>query len=134
MWPYAYLVSVISGHPFDWTTVLIVVGLFIGEKPGWGAPIGQVRGDLDPDRQPERYQKWFNGYMWEHPWVALFFRGFIWGLPTLQWEIILAFTVSFPLSVWLQTKYEPSWPKSWHLAWNEFYRGFLVGLIVWGLA
>lgn len=121
----------------------IIVGLILTERPGWGAPIGQFRGDVDPNREPEWYQRWFGGFMWRHPFIALVFRGFLWGagaLPAMYfepraWVITAAFTVAFPLAeVIAKYKPDPPWPKSWAGAWNEFYRGALVGMIVMVLA
>lgn len=124
-WPgtlaFAMLIYWITG---EWWYALWV---YLGELPGWGAPMGQVRGDIDPDRKPERYQRWFGGYFWLHPWQALAFRGFwIGGIGA----------VALPLSVWLSLKYSPAWPKKWwSWGWAEAYFGALfVALLMFIVA
>ncbi len=87
-----------------------------GERPGWGAPIGQVMGDADPNREPEWYQLWFNGFMWRHPWAALAFRGaLIGGIGAM----------AFPLSVWLHKHVTSRIEAS-----NEWWFGGLFVLVL----
>lgn len=133
------VVATMFGHTFDWAALVITLGVIFGARPGWGAPIGQVKGQPDPDREPERYQQWFGGFLWRHPWAALVFRGALWGIHTLPalywdsrvWMIVVAFAAAMPLAEWLHLKFgEPPRPRSWHGAWNEAYRGALVGLIL----
>ena len=100
------------------------IWIWLGERPGWGAPIGQVTGVSDPNREPEWYQLWFGGYLWQHPWQALAARGFLVGGIG---------AIALPVAVWLGTRLpEPPSPASWAGAWWEFYFGglFMALLIV----
>lgn len=149
---YGWVVAALCGFAWDgWFTAAIVLGWVIGERPGWGAPIGQIRRGgprwtLPPDPNPEYYQLWFGGFMHRHPLVALTFRGAVWGLPVLLlalpfgevvWEPMAAMLFAMPVAeaayYYLQ-RYDPPWPRSWRGAWNEFYRGGLFGLVLWGLS
>ena len=145
---YGWVVAALCGYPLDgWLTAVIAIGWAVGERPGWGAPVGQVRRGgprwaLPPDPNPERYQLWFGGFMNRHPLVALAFRGAVWGLPVLLvalpfgvvvWEPLVSMAVAMPLAealyYWLQ-RYDPPWPKSWAGGWNELYRGGVFGAIL----
>ena len=138
---YGWAVAALCGYVWDgWLTMAIVAGWVLGERPGWGAPIGQVHGTEDPDREPEFYQRWFGGLLWRHPWSALAIRGAMWGLPVLAftallgepvWEPMVAMAVAMPaaelVAMWAP---DPPRPASWRGAWNECYRGALCGALL----
>ena len=145
---YGWAVAALCSYGWDgWLTAAIILGWVIGERPGWGAPIGQIRRGgprwtLPPDPNPERYQLWFGDFMHRHPLAALAFRGAFWGLPVLLlalpfgvvvWEPAAAMAVAMPVVeaayFWLQ-RYDPPWPRSWRGGWNEFYRGGLFGTLL----
>ena len=135
---YGWAVAALCGYPWDgWLTVAIMAGWVLGERPGWGAPIGQYHGTPDPDRRPEWWQV---GPLRTNPLAALFVRGAIWGLPVLLltapfgvpvWQPLVAMTLAFPAAEWLAERIsDPQKPKSWAGAWNEFYRGGVFGAIL----
>ena len=135
---YGWTVAALCGYAWDgWLTMAIILGWVLGERPGWGAPIGQYHGTPDPDRKSEWWQI---GPLRSHPFIALVVRGAMWGLPVLAftallsipvWQPMLAMAVAFPAAEWLVQRIpDPPWPKSWTGAWNEFYRGGLFGAIL----
>ena len=107
-----------AGHPL-WSAAIYALWINIGERPGWGAPIGQIMGEGDPNREPEWYQLWFGGFMWKNPWVALAFRGaLIGGIGAIV----------FPLSVWLHKHVSRRIEAS-----NEWWFGGLFVLMLMGV-
>ena len=138
---YGLAVAYLTGHGWDgWLTVAIVVGWMLGERPGWGAPIGEYRGIPDPDRVPEWWQV---AILRERPLWALIVRGAMWGLPVLVfswwageivWQPTVAMALAFPLAeVIYKRTLEPLWPREWAGAWNEVYRGSIFGVALWTL-
>ena len=132
---YGWSVAALCGYPLDgWLTVVIVAGWVLGERPGWGAPIGQARGVPDPDRRPEWWQV---GPLRTHPWAALVVRGAMWGLPVLAftaplseavWQPAAAMALAMPAAEMVAMRlHEPRWPRTWAGAWNEVWRGAILG-------
>ena len=98
--------------------------VWLGERPGWGVAIGRAVGrDGESARsRAEWYQRMFSYWLWDRPWLALAFRGFLIGGIG---------AIAMPLAVWLTTRLpDPLWPKSWRSAWWEFYFGGLFVIIL----
>ena len=136
---YGWAVAALCGYGWDgWLTVAIVAGWVLGERPGWGAPIGQARGVPDPDRRPEWWQV---GPLRTHPWAALVVRGAMWGLPVLAftaplgevvWQPAVAMALAMPAAELAAMRLpEPCRPRSWAGAWNEVWRGLVFGALLW---
>lgn len=129
--PYALALAWLADASFDHWSIWAWAALWtLGERPGWGAPIGQVRGVSDTDREPEGWQV---SYLWDHPWLALVIRGAIWGSGGVMlafWQqilpiVTLAIIMAFPLAEWLHIQWRPV------EAANEWYRGGLVGVLTY---
>lgn len=107
---------------------------WVGEKPGWGYPIGMaVLGKVQhqwahPDAKPE---KWQVGPLKNAPWASLIVRGAIWGLPATllyPWApevpaLPLAMAVAMPVGA-LFDRVTGNRYKA-----GEFVRGGVMGLM-----
>lgn len=118
----------------------------IGERPGWGEPIGTA---LHPERtmRPDHLEWWQIGLFARSVPMALLLRGLIWGAPTLillPWvpavaTIPPAMAIAFFAAPYIARKfcsYATQW--SWPLPptdkgiWDkmEAIRGWLFGLLL----
>lgn len=116
--------------------VFTTLAMIAGMSPGWGEPMGAI---LDK-REMKDFEWWQFGPLKQNPWLALMFRGFLWGLPVVPVAVyfqdisllayILAFTVAMPLAM-LAARL-PFGRDKWGSV--EFARGWVAGAILFGLS
>lgn len=133
----------LTGSPFNiWLFFGFCLLWAAGSATGWGSVIGGLL-NRRPRLHPEKREKWQTEWLYYHPWVSAFLRGFIWGAPVLLlsyweifWEPVVAMTIAFPLSLligrdlegrgWKIFKFiiaEDKWDK------HELVRGVLCALL-----
>ena len=133
--------GLLLGHLLELPTHLIPVFAalwWIGEKPGWGYPMGQAllgeRHKVDyPLAKPEWWQA---GYLKNDPWDSLFIRGAMWALPctllamykhTVLYMLIVA-PMAMVFGLFLEKHLTPNMKAS-----GEAWRGGLMGLGAWAV-
>ena len=95
-----------------WLIPVAAVLFWLGEKPGWGYPMGYAAHGEAPelwDKTPHGLEKWQPGFLHHKPYLSLVVRGAIWGaLPSLLWfwwhqapYLAVSMAISMPLSVYL---------------------------------
>jgi hypothetical protein len=107
----------------------------LASAPGWGYPYGIALGGEPNPAGPESWQ--FHDKLVDNEWLALTFRGFMWGgvsllfIPYVGVAVALiyavAMTVAMPAGAYLardMKPFESRWPNS------EYIRGVLYGLII----
>lgn len=143
---YGYAVAAVFGYWADWSTLAIVIGFVLGERPGWGYPMGQYRmGEfLFRERYPSAEPEWWQlGRLKNNAELSLWVRGAMWGLPVSvfgfvvsgDWQLFwfaVAMTYAFYMAELTHSLFGDAhiWPKSWSGAWNEIYRGVYLGLML----
>lgn len=131
--------------PFLFSFVYFPILFIIGESFGYTEPwTACIHGK---DMQASGMHWWQKGdILRTNPWIALVFRGFLWGAPTLflmyWWPSVAIFTVAMmiamPLSAWIVryhkdklkwvNKIVPIEKGPWDL--GETLRGWICGIIV----
>ena len=129
---YGWIIAALLGHPLDYWTPAISVLFALGGSFGWGEPIGAAL--FGRAMNAVDYEWWQIGPLKKNAWLALTFRGAMWGAPVLAlayWlpEVIVvlpAYLIAMPLAVLIARLVD--W-KKWEV--QEFLRGGLgAGLIV----
>lgn len=126
-WFWATLMGVLIAEHLGlsgWEYFLCAFGVYVGEKFGWGRPLGEA---LDGYSTAD-YERWQVGIL-KQPWIALTFRGALWGaFPALsgEWKLIPIFAVAMPLSVLIARRYQIERGNPWGSA--EWFRGAIVGV------
>jgi hypothetical protein len=126
--------SVLSGHPFDWFTIPVVVLLVAGASSGLSEPIGAYLTDRPMDIS--QLEWWQFGWLKQNALLALIFRGGMWGFPVsllgyFDHQLFLAlpaYTIAMPAAAVI-SKYlfNADWARM------EFIRGGLAGGLFVGL-
>lgn len=126
-----YCMAVVAGFPADMLiTPLIVLAMTIGMSWGWGAPMGAALTNTPMDKT--KLEWWQVGPLKTNTWLALTFRGALWGAPvalvgilapSLVW-FVPAYAVAFPLSIVVANKLEKGWGDV------EYIRGWMAALLV----
>ena len=127
-----------------WLGLAGAVLWWLGEKPGWGRPIGFLidRTPRDPDDY-ERYERWLVKAGVSDTWLmktvsgavfSLAVRGLMWALPVslLAWwnpaVLWLLFTaVTLPTAFYVASELPSIVKRKW--SWGHFINGFLLGLV-----
>jgi len=132
---YGWVVAALFGYPFHVLTPFIIAAMFAGCSPGWGNAIGPALNGKKPD--PHKGEWWQYGPLMKDAWASLVVRGAMWGVPFLPlayWDMRLALMVpivalAMPAAVYIarRMKVESEWE------WQEYYRGWLIGLMIWGV-
>jgi len=136
---YGYLISLLFGHFFSPLVIGIVLAHYIGESPGWGNVLGPALQGVKPresDGEGLFGKVWQKGYLLEHVWVALAFRGFIWGILFIPLSfadirllaVPIAYTIAMPFAVYLTNKQQAPAIGNWEH--QEYFRGWLVGPLI----
>lgn len=126
-------------HEFGWWMLAFAVLWSLGSTWGWGNPIGAAMNRTPMGDGFEWWQKWL---LRKYTYLALFFRGAMWGFPVMclfywipeVWKPALAILIAFPLSCFLASfvdrdKFNLTWLadrhpslKGWLLT-KDFHRG-----------
>ena len=119
-----------------WLLPVAAVLFWLGEKPGWGYPIGMAYhdNDLSHDKTPHGPEWWQPQFTYNRPYLALALRGVIWGLPlwvlSYWWHyavfISVSMAISMPLSVYLAKPLKRTNYGTFH----EQIRGFLSAALL----
>lgn len=125
-WTFAAL----TGHPFDWLTITISLLLVAGASSGLSEPIGALL--TNRAMNVAELEWWQFGVLKTNAWLALAFRGAMWGLPVslltyFDHRLIMAlpaFTVAMPLSVFVSKTFLKS---DWQ--YMEFLRGLFAAIV-----
>jgi len=121
---------------FHWYALVCSVTWWLGEKTGWGAPIGYVLTRRESDSE------W-----WQLPWMhktyigsvfSLFVRGIMWALPTIvilsYWQPLYLLTalmgIAFPIAFFIASRLPIQ--KTW-MAGEVMRALFFGGLLCGGL-
>lgn len=144
---YGWLFAAILGYPFSLETIFLTLSFVLGVSFGWANPTGgALRKDwssMNPDNfegaRGNQYEWWQIGIMRTNPYIALIFRGLLWGLPIAVMGYIIgvneallalpAFMIAMPLAVFIAA-YTPHWygENTWEA--QEFYRGLMASAFV----
>lgn len=104
---------------FELHSLWFALWIFLGEKPGWRAPLQAIRGRVWKDQGPEWWQK---GILIKYPWLATVVRGFMIGGVG---------AIALPLGQWIQIVFGPHKDfSSGYWKWQEIYTGAVFELIV----
>jgi len=132
------LASLLTQEP--WQIAILMAAFMLGEASGWGCPLGEALSGKYDGCKYEWYQV---GPLKQSPWMSLFVRGYIWGLPMALAGIFIGvpmalaipfiFALATPLAPaicrlstgWQNAKY--MWPT------QEWVRGWLVGFMTLGV-
>lgn len=139
---YGWLFAILLGYPFSLETIFLTLAFVLGVSFGWANPTGgALRKDWDsmnPDNfegaRGNNYEWWQVGIMRRNPYVALTFRGFLWGLPIAIMGYLIGvpiasiaipiYMIAMPLAVFLAA-HTPHWygMNTWEA--QEKYRGWI---------
>ena len=130
---YGAVLGYLLGLPPLWCAATSVLW-WLGEKPGWGYPMGRAilgaaQHDLEhPNAKPERWQV---GFLKGQPWLSLVVRGAMWALPVLpigywhpQAYALIGMAVVLPAGALVD-----HFMRRGQWATGEWVRGALIGVI-----
>lgn len=130
---YGYCMATVAGYALDPIIApLITITMMIGMSWGWGSPLGAALNNHHMN--PTEAEWWQVGPLKTSPWLALAFRGAMWGAPvalvgllapSLIW-FIPAYAIAFPLSAFIASRLPIN--DAW--AASELIRGWAAASIV----
>jgi len=132
---YGWVVATIYGHELDLLTIPIMVLFAAGESWGWTEAI---RAPLDGrNQQAESLDKWQLGPLGDpgKGWMALCFRGLMWGAPVALlsyfdpnlMSLPFVFMLSMPLGVLIAKHLPGDRDDRWEN--QEKFRGLMTGIL-----
>ena len=135
---YGWVVAALFGHAFSWLTIPIIILFAIGEAWGWGEPLGSALQGRKMNQ--DNLEKWQFGPLKKDPWLALAFRGLMWGAPVallLSWfdpilmSLPFLLMLSMPVACLIAKQLSGTTSEKW--AYQELIRGLLLGLLITGV-
>lgn len=113
----------------SWLILATGAAFALGERPGWGAPMGAA---LSRRRIGGDYEWWEFGPLEDRPLLSLAFRGLMWGVPVLPLTyfepalgaIPIVMAIAFPAGVAWAREFFPAKTR-WGAA--EAARGVIAG-------
>ena len=127
---YGAVLGYLGGCPLYLLPAVSVL-FWLGEKPGWGYPLGYaLEGHPPEEKWPDAKLEWWQPeYLRHKPYISLTLRGLMWGVPTLAltywWHLapILAVSmgIAMPLSIPIA--------KSINKRYFELIRGLLAASV-----
>jgi hypothetical protein len=132
---FGFMLAVLSGYTDFYILLAITVAMIAGMSPGWGEPISSIL--LNRPMDKNRLEWYQVGPLETNPYLALFVRGIIWGLPIIPVFIylddpfllayILVFAISMPLGM-AGRHIEVLGADIWGRV--EYFRGWLSGFLL----
>lgn len=139
---YGAILGLLLGLPLIWLPVLTLLW-WLGEKPGWGSPMGWAVTGEEPKTSytrvnsqwtlvsvPRKPEKWQVGQLKNHPWLSLIVRGAIWALPAMviyPWQPKVLWLFGMTLAMPLGALFDRLTTRKYVA--GEFVRGGMMGLI-----
>jgi hypothetical protein len=128
---YGLCVAICFQSGLWWAYITFPVLWLAGASPGWGIPLGCAVTKQDM-RLSNEWHNWQIGILRKNVWLALAFRGLIWGVPPSllgffdpRFFSCLFMVIVFPAAAWFDRNYDVfgTWKD------QEYYRGWMIAAI-----